>query len=97
MMTLIGFLILVIIAMVVGTLAQSIAGYSLGGFIISAVVGFIGAFIGRWIAGQFGLPEPLPVTIDGETFPIIWAIIGSVIFVAIVGLFTRRRRRYVRM
>jgi uncharacterized membrane protein YeaQ/YmgE (transglycosylase-associated protein family) len=91
-MTLVGFLILVIIAMVVGTLGQSLAGYSLGGCIVSAVVGFIGAFLGRWLASQLGLPEPLPITVDGETIPLVWSVIGSVLFVAVIGTVSRRRR-----
>ena len=91
-MTLIGFLILVIIAMIVGTLGQSIAGYTLGGCIVSTVVGFIGAFVGGWLAGQFGLPEPFPLEVDGEFFPLVWSVVGSALFVAVIGLLTRRRR-----
>jgi uncharacterized membrane protein YeaQ/YmgE (transglycosylase-associated protein family) len=49
-MSLIGFLILLVIAALAGTLGQSLAGYSVGGCLISAVVGFIGAYLGMWIA-----------------------------------------------
>ncbi len=91
-MTLIGLLIMIIIAMIVGTLGQSIAGYSLGGCIVSAVVGFIGAFLGRWLAAQLGLPEPFPLIVEGETFPLLWSVVGSALFVAVIGLLSRRRR-----
>jgi uncharacterized membrane protein YeaQ/YmgE (transglycosylase-associated protein family) len=90
-MTLLGFIILLIIAAIAGSLGQALAGYSLGGCLVSIVVGFIGAFVGLWLARQLGLPEFLPISIEGETFPIIWAIIGSAIFSAIIGLLTRRR------
>jgi uncharacterized membrane protein YeaQ/YmgE (transglycosylase-associated protein family) len=90
-MTLLGFIILLIIAAIAGSLGQALAGYSLGGCLVSIVVGFIGAFVGLWLARQLGLPEFLPISIQGETFPIIWAIIGSAIFSAIIGLLTRRR------
>lgn len=66
-----------IIAAVAGSLGQALAGYSLGGCLISAVVGFIGAFLGLWLSRQLGLPAPLTVTVDGEPFPILWSIIGS--------------------
>ena len=90
-MSLLGLIVLLVIAAIAGMIGQALAGYSVGGCLLSAVVGFIGAFIGMWIARQFGLPEPLPISIGGETFPIMWAIIGSAIFAALLGLISRRR------
>jgi uncharacterized membrane protein YeaQ/YmgE (transglycosylase-associated protein family) len=90
-MTLFGLLVLVIIAAITGSLGQALAGYSLGGCLVSAVVGFIGAYLGMWIARHFGLPDILVVKIDGQPFPVVWSIVGSAIFSAIVGLLTRRR------
>jgi len=91
-MTLTGFLILLLVAAIAGSLGQAISGYSLGGCIVSIIVGYVGAFIGLWIARQFGFPEILPITIDGESFPIVWSVIGSAILSAILGLLVRRRR-----
>ena len=88
-MTLIGFLVLLIIAAICGAIGQSLAGYDLGGCLVSIVVGFIGAWLGLWIAGKFGLPEIWTVNIEGKPFPIIWAIIGSAIFTLIVALLRR--------
>jgi uncharacterized membrane protein YeaQ/YmgE (transglycosylase-associated protein family) len=93
-MTLIGFLVLLLIAAVAGALGQSIAGYSLGGCLVSIVVGFIGAYLGLWLARQLGLPEIFTLTIDGQPFPVVWAIIGSAILSAIIGLISRPRRYY---
>lgn len=91
-MTLTGFLILLLVAAITGSIGQALAGYSLGGCLVSIVVGYIGAFIGMWIAQQFGLTSILPITIGGETFPIVWSIIGSALLTAILGLLFRRRR-----
>lgn len=88
-MSLFGLLILLLIASVCGSIGQSIAGYSMGGCIISIVVGFIGALIGKWLAAEMGLTFILPVTISGETFPIIWSILGSALFSVGVGVLTR--------
>jgi uncharacterized membrane protein YeaQ/YmgE (transglycosylase-associated protein family) len=85
-MTLIGLLVLLLIAAVCGSIGQSIAGYDLGGCLVSIVVGFIGAYIGLWVSGKFGLPELFTVNIEGKPFPIIWAIIGSALFTFIVVL-----------
>ena len=85
-MTLFGFLILLLIAAICGGVGQSIAGYDLGGCLVSIFVGFIGAYIGLWMAGKMGLPHFFEINIDGKPFPIIWAVIGSAIFTLIVAL-----------
>jgi len=90
-MTITGFLVLLVIAAVAGSIGQALAGYSFGGCLMSIIVGFVGAYIGMWLANQFGLPELLPVTIQGETFPVVWSIIGSAILSLILGLLTRGR------
>jgi len=90
-MTLTGLLLLLLIAGIVGGLGQSIAGYSFGGCLVSIIVGFVGAYFGVWLAGQLGLPEIFSITIEGETFPIVWGIIGSAVLSLILGLFTSRR------
>ena len=88
-MTLIGFLVLLLIAAICGSIGQALAGYDLGGCLVSIVVGFIGAYIGLWIAGKFNLPEIFTITIEGQPFPIVWAVIGSAIFTLIVALLRR--------
>ena len=88
-MTLIGFLVLLIIAAICGAIGQSLEGYDLGGCLVSIVVGFIGAWIGMWLAGKLGLPELFAINIEGRPFPILWAIIGSAVFTLIVALVRR--------
>ncbi len=90
-MTIIQFLLLLLIAAVCGMIGQSLAGYSLGGCLVSAVVGFVGAFIGLWIARELRLPDVLTVQVAGQTFPILWSIVGSAILALVVGMLTRRR------
>ena len=90
-MGLIEFLILLLIAGICGSIGQAIAGFTRGGCLVSIVVGFIGALLGSWLSIQLGLPEFFNINVGGSNFPIIWSIIGSIIFVAIVGLITGRR------
>ena len=91
-MTITGFLVLLLVAAVAGSLGQAISGYSLGGCLASLLVGFVGAYIGLWIARQFGLPEWFTIRIQGESFPLVWSIIGSAVFTAVLGFIFRRRR-----
>jgi uncharacterized membrane protein YeaQ/YmgE (transglycosylase-associated protein family) len=90
-MSFLQFLVLVVVAAICGAIGQSLAGYSLGGCLVSAVVGFLGALIGVWLARGLGLPEWLIVNIDGENFPIVWSIIGSTLLALLLGLVSRRR------
>ena len=90
-MTLMSLLILLLVAGVCGSIGQAIAGYSRGGCLVSIALGFIGALLGMYLARAIGLPELFAVDIGGERFPIIWSIIGSAIFVAIISLITRNR------
>ena len=93
-MTILEFLILLVIAAICGAIGQAIAGYTLGGMVITTIVGFIGAFLGTWLARAIGLPELLMINIGGQPFPIVWSIVGAAIFTAIIALFTRRPRGY---
>lgn len=92
-MSLWGFVLLLLIAAVAGALGQAISGYSLGGCLISIVVGFLGAYIGMWIAQQFGLPSIVPINIEGEVFPFVWSVLGSALLSAILGLILRNTNR----
>jgi uncharacterized membrane protein YeaQ/YmgE (transglycosylase-associated protein family) len=86
-MQIIDFLILLVIAGICGTLGEAIAGYVRGGFLVSIVLGFIGALVGMWLARLLGLPEFFTVRIgDYSGFPILWSIIGSALFVAVINL-----------
>jgi uncharacterized membrane protein YeaQ/YmgE (transglycosylase-associated protein family) len=93
-MTLLSFIILLVVAGVAGALGQSIGGFSYGGCIVSILVGFVGAFIGTWIAREFGLPPFFVMRFDGEQFPIVWAVIGAAILSAVLGLLFRSRTSY---
>ena len=92
-MTLFSFLLLLLIAALCGALGQALAGYSLGGCLISIVVGFIGAFLGMWLADTLDLPTFFVVDVGDRAFPIVWSIIGSALFALVIGLITRRRTR----
>jgi uncharacterized membrane protein YeaQ/YmgE (transglycosylase-associated protein family) len=78
--------LLLVIAGVCGALGQAIAGYSLGGFLVSTAMGLIGEVLGIWFVGAFDLPVFYLLTVGGVTFPIVWAVGGSALFVAILGV-----------
>ncbi|HVF41548.1 MAG TPA: GlsB/YeaQ/YmgE family stress response membrane protein [Pyrinomonadaceae bacterium] len=91
-MSLIDLLLLLLVAGVCGAIGQAIGGFTRGGCLVSIALGFVGALIGMWLARQAGVGEILPVRVGGQTFPVVWAIIGSALFVAVIGFISRARR-----
>ena len=89
--SLLGLLVLLLVAAVCGAIGRAIAGGSTGGCLVSIVVGFVGALLGSWIAHKMHLPELFVVSIDRHPFPILWSVIGAALFVAVVHLISGRR------
>jgi uncharacterized membrane protein YeaQ/YmgE (transglycosylase-associated protein family) len=77
------FIVLLIVAGICGFLASQIMGAKRLNLVVLIVLGFVGAFVGRWLAGMFHLPLLWEVSIGGHPFPVIWALIGSMLTVGI--------------
>jgi uncharacterized membrane protein YeaQ/YmgE (transglycosylase-associated protein family) len=90
-MTLLDLIVLLIIAGICGALGQAITGFTRGGCLVSIALGFVGALLGMWLSRQLGLPELFAIQIGTTNFPIIWSIVGSALFVAVIALITRSR------
>lgn len=77
-----GFLISLVVAIVIGLIGSAPAGGSVpGGWIGSMIAGFVGAWIGHGLLGTWG------PSLAG--FAIIPAILGAAIFVIILSLIFR--------
>jgi uncharacterized membrane protein YeaQ/YmgE (transglycosylase-associated protein family) len=85
-----GLIVLVVIAAICGAVGKALAGGARGGLLVSVALGFIGALLGPWIARRFGLTEPFVLHLSGQTFPILWSIIGAAVFVALLHLMSGR-------
>ena len=90
-MSLLGFLVLLVVAAIAGSLGQALGGYSRGGCLVSILLGFVGAYLGLWLAQQFNLPAIFVLNIDGQPFPLVWAIVGAAIVAALLSLLLRPR------
>lgn len=91
-MTIVDLVLLLLVAGVIGAVGQSIAGYSRGGCLAAIAIGFVGAVLGVWLSRALGLPELFTINVAGTTFPIVWSVIGSALFVAVISLFARGGR-----
>lgn len=91
-MSLFSFLLLLLIAAICGSIGQALAGFSRGGCLVSIFLGFVGAYVGVWLARQFGLPTFFTINVDGQPFPIVWSIFGAGLVAAVFGLIGRQNR-----
>jgi uncharacterized membrane protein YeaQ/YmgE (transglycosylase-associated protein family) len=89
--SIVDFLLFLLIAGICGSLAQAVVGFSRGGCLVAIALGFIGALLGSWLARALALPEPLPITVGGKQFPVVWSIIGAALFTALLSLISRPR------
>jgi uncharacterized membrane protein YeaQ/YmgE (transglycosylase-associated protein family) len=91
-MTLLGLLVLLVVGAICGAVAELIVGWSAGGFLAAAGIGFLGALLGGWLARVLRLPSIFPVRIETVTIEIVWSVLGAVILLAILSAVRRRRR-----
>jgi uncharacterized membrane protein YeaQ/YmgE (transglycosylase-associated protein family) len=91
-MSFLDIVIMLVIAGITGSIARSLVGFDRGGCILSIVVGFIGALIGTWLARELDFPDLFSFTIRGITYPVIWSIIGAVLFTAVLSLISPKKK-----
>ena len=88
----IDLLLSIPVAIVCGLIAQLTSRYSRGGCIVHLGVGFLGALVGVVVSRSLNAPQLYNLTIRSVDFPIIYAVIGSVFFLAAVGFFVKPNR-----
>jgi uncharacterized membrane protein YeaQ/YmgE (transglycosylase-associated protein family) len=86
-----GFIAFLILGLIAGAIAKAILpGRQGGGWVITLILGVVGAFLGGWLGGMIfgsGLQEFFSI----QTW--LLAIVGSLIVLAIYGMVTKRSVR----
>ncbi len=78
----IRILIFLLIAFLCGSIGASLAGASKKGCLTSIVLGFIGALLGSWLSTKVHIGDLFYI----KGIPVLWSIIGSALFVAVINL-----------
>lgn len=80
------FIWLLIVGLVVGIVAKMIMpGKDPGGFIITAILGIAGMFVGNWLAGVLG------IAVNGGIAGFIVGVIGALILLFLYHLVAKRK------
>jgi uncharacterized membrane protein YeaQ/YmgE (transglycosylase-associated protein family) len=90
MNSILSFLLMLLIAGVCGFVASSLMGAKRMNLLLLILLGFAGAWLGKWIQHQFGLPPLLSFSAGGQIFPVVWTVLGSIVIVAIFSFFRQR-------
>jgi len=81
-----GFLTWIFVGLIAGVIAKMVMGDSLG-WIMTIILGIVGAFVGGWVFGLFGGPGVSGFNLTS----ILVAAVGAVIVLGVTGLIARRR------
>jgi uncharacterized membrane protein YeaQ/YmgE (transglycosylase-associated protein family) len=78
----------IILGLIAGTLAKWIMpGPDPGGWIVTILIGVVGAFIGGWLGNMIGIGDPVSGFSIGD---IVTATIGAIILLALYRMLKRR-------
>ncbi|MBX3117055.1 MAG: GlsB/YeaQ/YmgE family stress response membrane protein [Cryobacterium sp.] len=87
-----GFFAFIILGLIAGAIAKLILpGKQNGGWIATLVLGLIGATVGGWLAGLFGVRDAY--TSFWSILAWFWAIGGAVVVLLIWGFITKGRAK----
>ncbi len=85
-----GILGWILLGIVAGVIAKALLpGDDPGGFIVTAIIGIVGALLGGFLARALGLGDPIDEFFDVSTW--LAAIIGAVILLVVYRAVTGRR------
>lgn len=81
-----GIIATIVIGFIVGLLARFLKpGDDKAGWIMTTILGIVGAFVGSFLGQAFGIYGP------NEQAGFFGAIVGAIIVLAVVGMFTKRK------
>ena len=81
-----GIIMTIIIGLIIGVIAKFLMpGRDPGGFIVTAILGIVGSFVGTWIGRALGMYH------QGEGAGFLMSVVGAIILLAIYRMIAGRR------
>lgn len=81
-----GVLTWIVVGLLAGVIAKMVMGDNLG-WIMTIILGIVGAFVGGWVFGLFGGPGVSGFNLTS----ILVAAVGAMIVLGVTGLVSKRR------
>jgi uncharacterized membrane protein YeaQ/YmgE (transglycosylase-associated protein family) len=83
------WIIYLVVALICSLVAQSLVKRSVGGLVVSTLVGLGGAFLGAYLARALRAPDPLVMHVGGRSIPILWTIVGAALVTLVLSVIQR--------
>jgi uncharacterized membrane protein YeaQ/YmgE (transglycosylase-associated protein family) len=88
----VGIIAWIVLGLLAGIIAKAmLPGDQGGGFIVTTIVGVLGAIVGGAVAKALGFGDPIDEFFDLSTW--LAAVLGAIALLVIWGMVTGRRRR----
>jgi uncharacterized membrane protein YeaQ/YmgE (transglycosylase-associated protein family) len=58
----------------------------IAGFLMSVIVGVVGAYLGTTFADMLPIPSLLPISVGTYHFDLVWAVVGSLLLLLLLEL-----------
>jgi uncharacterized membrane protein YeaQ/YmgE (transglycosylase-associated protein family) len=92
-MSILEVIILLVVAAIAGIVSQKITNVQTGGLVMSIILGFVGAWLGRTLSNALTIGDPIHINVVGHSFPVLWTLTGAALANLIVGWIQARGRR----
>jgi uncharacterized membrane protein YeaQ/YmgE (transglycosylase-associated protein family) len=91
-MNVLEFIILLVMAGVLGVVAQKILGARYG-MVVSVILGLVGAIVGSQLADWFHFPARYAIRIGPSEVQVVWALVGALIVTFGAGIIAKSNRK----
>ena len=85
-------LLILVISAICGAIAGAITGAKQSGCWANVGVGLMGSIVGFFLQRMLDLPSVMDLHIGRGRFPVVWTIIGSIVFIVISQLFMPKKK-----
>jgi len=79
-----GLGVLLLIAAIVGAVSSAVERRNGTSFVASVLVAFVGAIVAPFLARHLQIAELINLRVDDQPFPLVSAVVGGVLAVALV-------------
>jgi uncharacterized membrane protein YeaQ/YmgE (transglycosylase-associated protein family) len=85
--------LIALVAIICGSLAQLTSSYSRGGWVVNLGVAFAGALVGVIVSRLLNAPAIYDIEYRQIDFPVIYSLVGAALFLGAIGFMVKPHGR----